>query len=72
LNVLVEEINQLVAHGIVYADEQFDILISILTTQGIICRLALSVVVLKDQSGWGKICGAGSTVKLLLDDGVLI
>lgn len=49
LNVLVEEINQLVAHGIVYADEQFDILISILTTQGIICRLALSVVVLKDQ-----------------------
>jgi hypothetical protein len=49
LNVLVEEINQLVAHGIVYADEQFDILISILTTQGIIYRLALSVVVLKDQ-----------------------
>jgi hypothetical protein len=31
------------------SDEQFDILISILTTQGIICRLALSVVVLKDQ-----------------------
>jgi hypothetical protein len=28
LNALIEEINQLVAHGIVYADEQFDILIS--------------------------------------------
>lgn len=49
LNALVEEINQLVTHGIVYADEQFDILISILTTQGIICGLALSVVVLEDR-----------------------
>jgi hypothetical protein len=28
LNALIEEINKLVAHGIVYADEQFDILIS--------------------------------------------
>jgi RIO-like serine/threonine protein kinase len=65
LNALIEEINKLVAHGIVYADEQFDILISSIICDSPAKAFIKNVKQYSSYSGCDKCTKSGTSLSAI-------